>query len=240
MRFARGTERRAWCSTCQLPSRRCGRLARGARGHPVHRPLVSTDNLAFPSCANHRAVSRPPRGVRRSHPKLRTSVKRQGRDVRFCPQSSPGSCQFLMRRRWTETNRTRDIRCGPRSRSGFSIICSLAASPNSKPDFKSCAEAINIANSVARRVAMPPLFGEFTRAGNCRGCRSDALCRVVWARGPLTCACWSLAWPRAGLQPRKRTRKGVWVGPRVVFSALCDDSRRGISLLHHTESLHAA
>jgi hypothetical protein len=50
-----------YLSACKSSVRR--ELREKPSGTPVHRPSVSTDNLAFPHCANHRSLSRPPRGV---------------------------------------------------------------------------------------------------------------------------------------------------------------------------------
>ncbi len=54
------------------------RLAKAAFRKPVHRPSVLTDNLAFPNCANHRSLSRPP-SRRQPFPSrnLKTRVKRR-------------------------------------------------------------------------------------------------------------------------------------------------------------------
>ena len=49
------------CSASQHASRRLWRdLREMPSGHPVHRPMVSTNNLAFSKCANHRSLSRLP------------------------------------------------------------------------------------------------------------------------------------------------------------------------------------
>ena len=54
-------------------TRRCGKTCeRSPSGTLVHRPSVSTDNLAFPNSANHRSSSRPPS---RRQPFQRRSLK---------------------------------------------------------------------------------------------------------------------------------------------------------------------